>query len=295
VLSVAPIAADELPAAARLMFASAPAAERETRAGRFADLVTSGEIDAGGILLAKRDGVPVGVAVVQLLSGGSAVVVPPAPDGGETSDALAAATVAFLTSSSAVIAHLFLDPGEVAKADPLLRHGFRPAATITHMLRDLGHLPPPPRGLTFDPADADPALFGKTLLATYHGSLDVPEANTDRPASAILAGYAEGQPDPPHWWLARDADGTSVGVVLLTAPRFHPAWELGYLGVVPAARGRKYGTALLRFALHTCEYLGGEHLTLSVDARNEPALAVYRDHGFKRYHEQRVFLWRPDW
>lgn len=293
-LSVAPITADELSSAARLMFTSAPAAEQDTRAGRFAELVTSGEIDAGGILLAKRDGTPVGVAVVQLLSGGSAVVVPPAPDGGEASDALAAATVAFLSASSAVIAHLFLDPGEVAKAAPLLRHGFGPAATITHMLRDLEHLPPRPRGLTFDPAEAAPEVFGETLLATYDGSLDVPEANTDRPAADILAGYAQGQPDPPHWWLARDAAGTPVGVVLLSAPRFHPAWEVGYLGVVPAARGNGYGRTLLRFAMHACDHLGGEHLTLSVDARNEPALAVYRDHGFRRYHEQRVFLWRRD-
>jgi RimJ/RimL family protein N-acetyltransferase len=44
-----------------------------------------------------------------------------------------------------------------------------------------------------------------------------------------------------------------------------------------------------------CDDLGARHLTLSVDTRNEPALAVYRTHGFRSYHEQRVFLWRRDW
>jgi len=261
---------------------------------RFTGLVTSGEIDPGGLLLAKRNGTPVGAAVVQVLPGGSAVVVPPSPEGGEVADALAAATVDFLRKSPAVIAHLFLDPSEVSKAAPLLRHGFRSAAAITHMLRDLEHLPPPPRHLTLIPSVADPVLFGETLLATYIDSLDVPEANTDRRADAILSGYLPGQPDSPHWWLARDSAGTPVGLVILIPPRFSPTWELGYLGVVPAARGNGYGTMLLRFALHTARELGATHLTLSVDTRNEPALAVYRGHGFRSFQEQRVFLWRRD-
>jgi ribosomal protein S18 acetylase RimI-like enzyme len=292
VISVSPVAPAELLPAARLLFAAVPPADREARAERFAALVTSGEIDPAGLLLAKRDGTPVGAAVVQLLPGGSAVVVPPSPENGEAADALAAASVALLDASPSVIAHLFLDPPEVSKAAPLVRHGFRPAATITHLLRDLEHLPPKPVGLTFEPFTAAPAIFGDTLLATYTDSLDVPEANTDRPADDILTGYRSGQPDPPHWWLARDPSGAAVGVVILIAPRFAPAWEVGYLGVVPAARGRRYGTQLVRFAVRACAGLGGEHITLSVDARNEPALAVYRDHGFRRYHDQRVFLWR---
>jgi len=292
VITVAPIAPDELLPAARLLFATASDADRETRAGRFADLVTSGEIDATGLLLAKRKGKPVGACVVQVLSGGSAVVVPPSPEGGVASDALAAATVALLQNSPSVIAHLFLDVPDVAKAAPLVRHGFRSAATITHMLRDTEHLPPPPVGLAFESSATSPAVFGETLLATYVGSLDVPEANTDRPADDILTGYRPGQPDPPHWWLARDPAGEPVGVVILVPPRFSPTWEIGYLGVSPAARGRGFGQMLVRFALRQVRELGAQHVTLSVDTRNEPALSVYRRHGFRSYHEQRVFLWR---
>jgi GNAT superfamily N-acetyltransferase len=291
VISVAPVTSADLLPAARQLFAAAPDAERETRAERFAALVTSGEIDAAGLLLAKRNGTPVGAAVVQILPGGSAVVVPPSPEGGIASDALAAASVALLRNSPSVIAHLFLDVPEVSKAAPLIRHGFRSAATITHMLRDLDHLPPPPVGLTFDPSASSPALFGETLLATYDGSLDVPEANTDRPADDILTGYRPGQPDPPHWWLARDPAGEPVGVVILVPPRFSPTWEVGYLGVVPVARGRGFGAVLVRFALRQLRDLGAAHVTLSVDSRNEPALAVYRRHGFRSYREQRVFLW----
>ncbi|MCU0703381.1 MAG: GNAT family N-acetyltransferase [Fimbriiglobus sp.] len=292
-ISVAPIQPHELLPAARLMAAAAPASEREARAVRFADLVRAGEIDAGGLLLARRSGEPVGVAVVQLMPGGSAVVVPPAPDGGPATDALAATAVQFLRGSRAVIAHVFLDTTDAHKAAPLLRHGFFRAATIAHLLRDLAHLPPPPP-LTFTRSTADPALFGETLLATYAQSLDVPEASTDRPANDVLAGYADGQPDPPYWWLARDPNGAAVGVLILVPPRFTPTWELGYLGVVPAARGQGYGAMILRFALRAAAELGAAYLTLSVDTRNEPALAVYRGHGFRAYHRQRVFLWRRD-
>lgn len=293
-IAVTPIRPDELLPAARLLFLAVLEAEREKRAERFASLVTSGEIDPAGLLVARRNGTPVGAAVVQLLPGGSAVVVPPSPQGGEVADILATATVDFLQNSPSVIAHLFLDPSEVSKAVPLLRYGFRSAATITHMLRDLEHLPPPPIGLTFTPSAVDPVLFGETLLDTYIDSLDVPEANTDRPADDILTGYRPGQPDPPHWWLARDSAGTPVGLVILIPPRFSPTWELGYLGVVPAARGSGFGTTLLRFALRTARELGASHLTLSVDTRNEPALALYRSHGFRSFQEQRVFLWRRD-
>jgi ribosomal protein S18 acetylase RimI-like enzyme len=294
VIPVAPVSPAEVLSAARLLFAAAPASERESRAGRFAELVTSGEIDAGGLLLAKRRGKPVGAVVVQLLPGGSAVVLPPAPERGEASDALTAAVIDYLRANAAIIAHTFLDPADVSQADPLLRHGFRPAAAITHMLRDLEHLPPPPAGLTFTPSTSDADAFGEALIATYTGSLDVPEANTDRRPEQILAGYRPGQPDPPHWWLARTPDGTPVGVLILISPRQAPAWELGYLGVVPSARGHGHGRELLRFAMHTVFELGGKHLTLSVDTRNEPALSVYRGHGFRSYQEQRVFLWRAD-
>ena len=292
--SVAPVSPADILPAARLLFAAAPSSERESRAERFADLIATGEIDPAGLLLAKKKGKAVGAVVVQLLPGGSAVALPPAPERGEACDTLAAAAVEYLRTHSAVIAHTFLDPADVSQAEPLLRHGFRFAAAITHMLRDLEHLPPPPSGLTFTPSEADADSFGQALIATYTGSLDVPEANTDRRPEQILAGYRPGQPDPPHWWLARTPAGEPVGVVILISPREAPAWELGYLGVVPSARGHGHGQRLLRFAMHTIQALGGKHMTLSVDTRNEPALSVYRRHGFRSYQEQRVFLWRAD-
>ena len=81
-LSVSPIAADEQLPAARLLFAAAPEGEREGRAERFAELVTSGEIDPGGLLLAKRNGTPVGAAL-KLIEPGRGEFLLESVEGGE--------------------------------------------------------------------------------------------------------------------------------------------------------------------------------------------------------------------
>lgn len=295
---VAPVSPAEYEAAARLLFARAPAHDLDGRVQRFLALIAAGDIEPSGLLVAKRRGELVGVAVVQFLPGGSAVVVPPLPDSAPARWQLAAAIVAQLQARNSPLGYTFLDPADVRQADPLVRHGFRSVTQITNMLRfgAESSLPPKPSAdITFTPVQhTDPTLFGDTLLATYDGTLDVPEACIDRPAAAILAGYRANQPDPPHWWLAADPSGRPVGLVLLTVTGAG-TMDLGYLGVVPAARGRGLGKELLRFAVRAADALGFADLSLSVDVRNEPALRLYRGHGFRPYQWQQVFLWRPSW
>ena len=294
-VTVAAVTPADFAAAARLMCAGAPPDQRAARTERFGAMLTGGELDPAGVLLAWRGGVPVAGAVVQFLNGGSAVVIPPQPEG-EAGDELAAAVVALVRDRGAPLAYSFLDPDDEAQADPLVRAGFRPVTRIGHMLRTGVHTPPPPSSdYRFAPAHADPTAFADTLRLSYDGSLDVPEAFTDRPTDDILAGYRTNQPDPPLWWLARDADGRPVGVLILTDTGTPGVLELGYLGVVPEARGRGVGRAVLRFAVHQAADRGVHDLTASVDERNDPALRLYAGHGFRTYQWQRVFLWRPVW
>jgi ribosomal protein S18 acetylase RimI-like enzyme len=70
--------------------------------------------------------------------------------------------------------------------------------------------------------------------------------------------------------------------------------ELAYLGLVPAARGRGLGRPLVRFALGRAEAAAAEWVTLSADVRNDPALKLYRAHGFREYDRQHVYLWPPE-
>ena len=75
--------------------------------------------------------------------------------------------------------------------------------------------------------------------------------------------------------LARS--GTSIG------------GELNYLGVVPSARSHGHGRELLRFAIARSVAVGFHNLSLSVDVRNEPALQLYRAHGFRPYEWRDVY------
>ncbi len=295
---VAPASPAEYDTAARLVCEAAPTFGLELRVGRFLAAIRGGEVDPAGVLLAKRDGQPVAAAVVQFIPGGTATALPPTPHSqAEAGDALAADIVAQFRARGTSLACLFLDPDDTTSAAPLVRHGFRSVTRLTHLLRAGGQLslpPEPSADIQFEPVN-DYAEFGATLMSTYEGTLDVPEACADRPAADVLAGYQANQPDPPLWWLARDPAGVPVGVVLLTHVGTPGVLELGYLGVVPAARGRGVGAALLQHAVRSAAAVGVHDLSLSVDERNEPALRLYHRHGFRSYQWQRVYLWRPRW
>jgi ribosomal protein S18 acetylase RimI-like enzyme len=68
------------------------------------------------------------------------------------------------------------------------------------------------------------------------------------------------------------------------------SWDLLYLGVVPEARGLGLGRELVRKALWEARTADAPQLTLSVDARNQIALNLYRSMGFEEYDRREVFL-----
>src|SRR5690606_684037 len=89
-------------------------------------------------------------------------------------------------------------------------------------------------------------------------------------------------------WLLAQHDGRDIGCALLTE-HFNDDWELSYLGVVPEARGRGFGLALIRQAQWLAAQAKAPHLTLAVDAGNAPAISVYSAAGFKTQQPSSVF------
>jgi ribosomal protein S18 acetylase RimI-like enzyme len=79
-------------------------------------------------------------------------------------------------------------------------------------------------------------------------------------------------------------------VLLLTAGADGDEWEVAYVGVVPEARGRGVGRELMHKAVFEARAAGAGRLTLSVDARNGPARALYREVGFEPFDRREVFL-----
>jgi mycothiol synthase len=140
----------------------------------------------------------------------------------------------------------------------------------------------------------DAGQFHETLLRTYADSQDCPEVTGVRTIEEIIEGHqAQGKYDPERWWLALE-ESRPVGVLLLTDTPDLNSWDVSYVGVVPEGRGRGNGRRLLLKALLEARLGEATQLTLSVDARNQPALNLYRSLGFETIDEREVYLaiWR---
>lgn len=123
-------------------------------------------------------------------------------------------------------------------------------------------------------------LFRETLAKTYIDSLDCPGLKDIRTVDDILQGHrASGIHDPQFWSLARKRH-QPVGVLLLTHVPLRSAMEIIYVGVVPEARGRGYGTLLVEYALEQTRLAGRDQLVLAVDHQNTYAMKIYKSRGF---------------
>lgn len=82
--------------------------------------------------------------------------------------------------------------------------------------------------------------------------------------------------------------GYAVGTVLLDEA------ELYRLAVLPGARRRGYGEALLNDFLQACRRRGAARVFLEVRAKNAPALSLYRKAGFAEIARRRGYYGDDD-
>ncbi len=293
---VGPARPEQREAAFRLVFRHAPADEAEVRLANALNLVERGELPRDGVLVAAARGEVIGALVCMLVPGASGLLWPPqvvdGPDRLAVEDALVGHAAAWLRGGGARLGQSLLAPPEVPLAVPLERNGFAHVTSLWYMQHDLTAAPPPPGRLTRESyaAMADPSLLPRTVLRTYAGSRDCPEVNGVRTADEVMEGHrAQGKYDPALWWLARDR-GEVVGVMLLAEMPEWASLDVAYVGVVPEARGRGFGRELMHQALRAADEAGVARLTLSVDARNQPAWDLYTSLGFEAVEQREVFL-----
>jgi len=288
--SVSVAAPHELMPALRLLFGDR--SDRDRRAERCRDALTSGDHDPAGVFVARdASGRLCGAAMVQAMPGALGVAWPPRGESPEIEDALAATACDWVRAGGVKVCQVFTSGDETADMAPLERAGFRHVTQLVVMRRVVGSAarrdPRPP--ITFvseSPPFRDE--FRNALLATHEGTLDCPELNGSRTPEELLAGFA--QPGAQYAAFDPAASEAPIGVVMLTCGEEPGTVELAYLGVVPAARGRGHGGSLLAFVLAEAGRLRAAVLTLSVDARNEPALRLYRRHGFAETDRREVWL-----
>jgi ribosomal protein S18 acetylase RimI-like enzyme len=285
-------------AALRLVFLHFDAGEREKRVANALRLMEAGQLNPDGLFVLRHGAAISGAMICMPIRGAGALVWPPrtrddVPDTVAVEDQLISRAVSWLRPRGAKLGQALLDRSETHLAAPLERNGFRNVTTLCYMRRAAGQaLDGIPQGrLCYQPYDsADRATFAETLLRTYDGSRDCPEVNGVRTIDEILDGHAaDAGTNFDRWWLA--FDGTRpVGVLLVTEPEEWQAWEVAYVGVVPEARGRGLGRELMQHAVGMARSAEAKQLTLCVDVRNAPAIALYRGLGFERYDERAVYL-----
>ena len=130
--------------------------------------------------------------------------------------------------------------------------------------------------------------FARTIARTYEGSLDCPAMAGLRTAQDALETHrATGVFRPGAWHLALEAR-EAVGVVLASA--VEGRGDLVYLGVVPEARGRGVGRALLGQAIRDTARMGLPALAVTVDTQNAPAMRLYAGAGFKEVRRRLVWF-----
>jgi mycothiol synthase len=296
-VEIAPAVPAQQAAALRLAFQHLPVREREMRVANALGLLERHELDPAGVLAASADGSLLGSVICMTAPGASGLVWPPQAVEGAArhtvEDRLIQAASAWLRQRGAKLAQALLGPAEAILADPLERNGFAHVTRLLYLRHPLELTTPAlavPDRITFLSYEQDRPQFHDTLLRTYVDSQDCPEVTGVRTIDEIIEGHrAQGKYDPQRWWLALEGS-QPLGVLLLTDTPELSSWDVSYVGVVPEARGRGIGRRLVLKALLEARLGEASQLTLSVDARNQPALRLYRGLGFESFDEREVYL-----
>jgi GNAT superfamily N-acetyltransferase len=240
-----------------------------------------------------------GALWVQPLAGNTAYVW--AAPGDASSLELLRTGAEFAGSNGFPIAHMVVGADDGYLSELLTRAGFPMFAELRYLFAEArvsqpisGDEPTSAefRGFRYVPyAGEQSSRLGRLIEQTYVDSRDCPGLDGVRAMGDVLAGYrAQGRYSPDEWYFIHETKSDQdIGVLVLAE---HPEacnWELVYMGLTPAMRGRGKGCELVEFALDRVARRGGERLVVAVDAANHPALATYFRCGFVEWDRRIVY------
>jgi ribosomal protein S18 acetylase RimI-like enzyme len=276
---------DRVAAALNLVFSWEPEPERTQRVAACLAARDRASDEFTYLLEATRDGVCVGATWALPAPGRVVQVWPPSlmPDERvATADVLQSELDRRLQSTTYACAQALLPPDAKAGAACLLRHNYTLAAELLFLgWNSRAKSRPSPTSMEFEAYRPDQHTRLANLVdATYVETQDAPALNGMRSAADVLEGYRRTGTFSPDWWqFVRHAD-RDVGCLLLTDHPDVNIAELLYMGLIPSARGRGWGTAVVRQAQRLVQLARRAMLLLGVDSKNQPALAAYARCGF---------------
>ncbi len=259
----------------------------------------SGAIHRGNATLwiGNRDGQVVAAMLAEVQPGRTAVVTCPQTSAGqppEVAGAVLRRVVEQLHGGGVALVQAIPPTSTAATTSQFQAAGFEQACQLLYLVSVSADFPAvcPDDGLETIPFERRPS----GSFSPHHTSELTKGRSIARnlpPAAAlddVLAGYrAVGTFDASRWLVVRNR-GADVGCLLLADHPDANAWELVYMGVVPDARGRGLGVAIVRHAQWLTAQAGRERLTAAVDADNGPAIEAYAAAGFTGWNRRTVFL-----
>lgn len=293
-LQIVPAGRNLRDAALTLLYSRLPAGERQQQVSQMQRAVEAGEIPLDDLLVALVDARPVGVVLAVRRPGGMAFIWPPATiDGREdTARQLLESIADRLDAGGTQYTQCLLETDDAVGKTVMIDGGFPYCTDMLLLTRPVAPpVDPLPIALsTIEYDDATHALFARVMESTFTGTLDCPALSRSRSGDAALAAHrATGRFDPALWEVFHSPD-SAVGVLLCVDHPDRRVREIAYLGVVPEARGRGIGRAMLRRALSQARSAGCDSLEVAVDADNRYALEIYRLSGFSVERRMAVHL-----
>jgi mycothiol synthase len=253
--------------------------------------------EEAGLFVALRGGKLCAAAWGQRQPGNTAVFWPAQFVAGYDADLAAQLTKAVAKSldTAGVGLTQVLLPARDAEVEASLQlAGFRYLTNLSYLSCEAAEFPqaaPELRGLELAVFDQSQQERLEDLIErTYVGTLDCPQLNDARRMDDVVDGYrATGAFRAENWLFARAAN-RDVGVLLVANHPKVRQGELIYMGLVPEARGRGWGSVLARHALWMARSATVERMILAVDVANRPALTIYRECGFLSWDRRSIFV-----
>ena len=271
-----------------LLFSRHPAAEHGLLIEEMLESERVGQISLDGFLVALEGGAVVGAVLYVMQPDKTAFIWPPvvasfSANPQTVEDGLLSKVTACITEAEAWIGQCIIEPTEVATRQAFSRNGFEFLTDLEFMNLDVSRVLPAPATNIRAAAEFSPesySRFASVIEASYIGTLDCPLLNDHRTIDeAIHSHKMSGKFDPSRWKVYA-ADGEDIGVLLLSEYPEQQAWEIVYMGIVPAARGRGYGRAVLSAGIKDARAHNAAAMFLAVDCRNHVARNVYQSVGF---------------
>lgn len=286
------------PAALELLFSGLTPDERAGQMAITLGAMGAGKLSTSGLLEAVANEQTIGVVWASPLGGKAVLVWPPQVIAGTPATLkldLLTAVERWMLQNEFRLATAFLVDEHSEEAAQFVAAGYHRAAEVLYLASSLDDFPAadeaPNCELQFEPfTESQLPRLTALVERTYEQTLDCPSLNGTRETRDVIEGYRQtGAFDPARWSFVRHA-GEDAGCLLLADHPQQGQWELVYMGLVPAARGRGWGAQITRQAQWLTRQAGRDGLLLAVDAANAPALRAYTLAGFRTWDRRFAML-----